>query len=465
MKNSTKNYTAAKQFLEVQLPMYQQQGSAALKMGLQNSLELDQALGHPHKSYPIIHIAGTNGKGSVAHMLAAVLQAAGYRVGLFTSPHYNDFRERAKINGQFIGKDAVAAFVANYEGLLLEVQPSFFEATMMMALDYFRSEKVDIAIIEAGVGGRLDATNIVQPILSVITNISLDHTDILGSTRTAIAAHKAGIIKKNTPIVIGQDDAETNSVFVAKATSENASWVFAPRRFKAIQKNMRLEGLVFDIYKINGIDNVNNKNEEGRPKYADLLLGIGGAYQQENLITALSCFEILNLNSVFKIREQNIYDGLENIQSLTSMIGRWQILQREPLVIVDSAHNLEGIKAIAEQLQQLQQSNELNYQKLWLIIGIVKGKDAHAFFKYLPKRNAEYYFVQLENPRSMDAFEVQKIARQNNIWGIVFPNVKGAVAAAKMFAGGNAALAKKHLIFVGGSSYTLAEMELYQSAD
>lgn len=412
--------------------MFTRVGAVALKKDLHNTIAMCAALDNPQAKFKSIHIAGTNGKGSTSHMLAAVLQKAGYKTGLYTSPHLKDFRERIRINGKMVSKSFVKDFVKNQTEIIQETEPSFFEVTVAMAFDYFAKEKVDIAVIEVGLGGRLDSTNIITPELSVITNISLDHTNILGNTLPEIAFEKAGIIKKNIPVVIGERQSETENVFIQKAIQENSQITFA-------QDNLRLENLrqknpllSMDIYQGKGLG------------YKNLALDLTGTYQSKNIVTVIQ--SILKLKELgFNIPDKAIYSSLNKVKKLTGLQGRWQTLSTNPLVICDTGHNKAGITEV------IQNINNTSFEKLHIVIGMVKDKDINGVLAILPK-NAIYYFCEPDLERALPAKDLAEKAARFKLKGEIFINVKSALEAAKTKAKNN------DLIFVGGSTFVVAEI-------
>jgi dihydrofolate synthase/folylpolyglutamate synthase len=415
--------------------MFQRVGPQAFKKDLGNIIRACQALGNPHQQFNCIHIAGTNGKGSVAHFLAAVFTAAGYKTGLYTSPHYKDFRERIKIDGQLIPKKYIVDFVSQHKTIFEEIKPSFFEWTAALAFDFFANEKVDMVIIETGLGGRLDSTNIVTPMMSVITNIGFDHVDILGDTLPLIAAEKAGIIKPNTPVIIGESHPETAPVFIEKAKKENAPIYFADQLLNAdlIKKEKD-----YSIYRI---------MENDKTLFKELQLQHQGRYQQKNIITSIYSLLIFKNKHPewFPNFNESIRYGLSNLKKLSSFIGRWDIISTDPLIIVDSAHNEDGIQ------QAINALNELKFDHLHFVIGVVSDKSHNKTFSLLPK-NSTYYFAKANIPRGLDATELRQKAAQFNLFGKSYSSVKKALAAAKKSAN------KKDLIFVGGSIFTVAEV-------
>lgn len=391
-----------------QLPMFQTQGASAYKKDLTNTLLLVNQLKHPERKFKSIHVAGTNGKGSTSSMIASILQEAGYKVGLYTSPHLKDFRERIRINGEMISEEFVVDFVAFNKPFFEENQLSFFEMTVGLAFDYFAKEQVDVAVIEVGMGGRLDSTNIITPLVSVITNIGLDHTQFLGDTLPKIAAEKAGIIKSNIPVVIGECLDETKSVFVAKSKTENAPIYFA-------QDNPE----VF---------------------YECALLG---DYQIHNKKTVLQTIELLQ--SQFKIEDNHIMLGLKNVILNTGLLGRWQILKQKPFVVCDTAHNSHGLKVVVNQISKHQ------FETLHVVLGVVNDKDLDTILPLFPK-NAKYYFCKPNLLRGLNAELLQVKAANFGLQGEVFDSVSSAYIAALDVA------QDADFIYIGGSTFVVAEI-------
>lgn len=434
MTNSPKrNYKETLDYLFYQLPMFQRIGPAAFKKDLGNILALSEALGNPHLQFRSIHLAGTNGKGSTAHMLAAVLQAAGYKVGLYTSPHYRDFRERIKINGEFIGEQQVVDFVERHEGIFAQVKPSFFEITVAMAFSYFATEKVDVAVVETGLGGRLDSTNILQPELSIITNISFDHQQFLGNTLPAIAGEKAGIIKENTPVVIGETQTETQPIFTEKAKQVGAPISFADQEIEAKPIRSTASSTTFEIWR------------KGELWLEELEVDVKASYQNLNLQTVLQALLVLKENHLFNWGLPSLQAGLQQLRKLSRFLGRWQILDRDPLIIADSAHNEGGLKPTLEQLL------ELPYHNLHLVFGTVRDKELDKVLPLLPKV-ATYYFAKADVPRGLEADRLKEAASKEGLKGEAYTSVPGALEAAKR------AATKEDVIFVGGSIFVVAEV-------
>lgn len=407
------NYQKTLDYFFERLPMFQRIGATAYKANLDNTIAICKLLNNPENKFKSIHIAGTNGKGSTSHMLASVLQSSGLKVGLYTSPHLKDFRERIKINGKMIPQQNVIDFVNKYIQQLAEeqIQPSFFEMTVGLAFDYFANEKVDIAVIEVGLGGRLDSTNVITPEISVITNISYDHTALLGNTIEKIAIEKAGIIKINIPVVIGETQTETKSIFIQIAKEKNAPIIFADK------------------------SSFEYKNIE-----TDLL----GMYQQKNIKTVLASIDVLKKKG-FQISDKAICDGLKNVVKQTGLLGRWQILSQNPLCIADTGHNEAGIKEVVHQISQIP------HQQLHFVIGMVNDKDISEILRLLPE-NAIYYFCKAKIPRALDAEDLKNQALVFGLKGNIYSSVAEAFSSAKQNAD------EKDLIFIGGSTFVVAEV-------
>lgn len=425
-------YKRTLDYLFKQLPMFQRVGPVAFKKDLTNILALAELLGQPQKQFPSIHIAGTNGKGSVAHMLSAILQAQGYKTGLYTSPHYYDFRERIKINGQKVDKSFIIDFVESHKASFTGLNPSYFEINVAMAFDYFAKQKVDIAVIETGLGGRLDSTNIVEPLLSIITNISFDHVNFLGNTLPAIAGEKAGIIKKGKPIVVGETHRETKPVFEKKAEELGSQITFADQHYEAKLLSTDLEHSFFDIFK------------DDQLVFGNLKANLLGGFQTKNLVTALQSVEQLQELDL-AINEEAIRDGLGDLKRIANFIGRWQVLNHRPLTIADSAHNEAGLELVIGQLKSLK------YQRLHFVYGTVNDKDPTKALPFLPKE-AIYYFAKANIPRGLDAKTLQEMAKSYGLNGRAYISVKNALQAAKKKAGPD------DLIFIGGSIFVVGEV-------
>jgi len=415
--------------------MFQRTGPAAYKNNLDNTMRLDELYGHPHKNYKTIHVAGTNGKGSVSHMLAAILQSAGYKTGLYTSPHLKDFRERIRINGKMIPESEVVDWVNNYRinNDLWKIDPSFFELTVALAFDYFAREKVDVAIMEVGLGGRLDSTNIITPELSVITNIGLDHVNLLGDTKAKIAGEKAGIIKPKIPVVIGESDEETTPVFKQVAAEKDAPLLFADAEYVV-------------SYATLGIDGKQNVHFEknGEAVAGAIQLDLLGAYQHKNLPTVLKSVDLLREKG-FDISSSALKDGLANVVGLTGLLGRWQIVGNNPLIVCDTGHNEDGIKALVKQI------NNTAYKNLHIVFGTVGDKNPDQVLALLPK-NAQYYFVRADIERALNENKLKARATAFGLRGESFVSVKEGFAKALETA------QKQDMIFVGGSTFVVAEI-------
>lgn len=432
MKKHT-SYKATTDFLFSQLPMYQRIGKSAYKANLNNTLKLDQHLNHPHRHYKTIHVAGTNGKGSVSHMLASVLMESGLKVGLYTSPHLKDFRERIRVNQETISEDEVVAFVNNNIEIIDELKPSFFELTVAMAFDHFAQQKIDIAVIEVGLGGRLDSTNIIRPDLAIITNIGLDHTQFLGTTLPEIAREKGGIIKPNTPVVIGETQPETIQTFKSIAKENKSLLIEASKSYSAPYSTRSITNQqIFQIYKGDIV------------AYRDLACDLLGIYQQKNICTALTAIDQLK-ELGYNIENSSIYNGIKNVKGNTSLIGRWHILEHNPIVVCDIAHNYDGLKEVIDQI------SNTPHKALHIIIGMVNDKDTEKILNLLPK-HAHYYFTKANIPRSMSEYDLEKIGGLAELKGSSYPNVQAALKKAKKNASSN------DLIFIGGSTFVVSEI-------
>lgn len=424
-------YQQTLDYLFARLPMYQRIGAAAYKANMDNILKIAELLGKPHSKLSCIHIAGTNGKGSSSHMLAAVMQRCGYKTGLYTSPHLTDFRERIKINGKMIPKNYVVDFVQKHKEAFERIEPSFFEWTVGLALDYFVAEEVDVAIIEVGLGGRLDSTNIITPKAALITNISLDHMNLLGDTLEKISKEKAGIIKPRIPVVISQYQSETAPVFNAIAKEQKAPIEYADKNYK-ILKHVFSKGLMHV--------EVLNKKEEIVQQYQMDLTGI---YQLKNLLGVLNVLEFVE-KAGFLIEPDHIKAALKNVCGITGLRGRWQKLGEKPLIIADTGHNEAGIKQIIDNFRNLE------FTQLHFIFGAVNDKDVSKILGLLPK-DATYYFVKANIPRALDENELMKEAYKLKLAGKAYPTVEGGFKAAKK------AAKKTDLIFIGGSTFVVGD--------
>jgi dihydrofolate synthase/folylpolyglutamate synthase len=427
------NYTDCLAYLYDNLPMYQRIGAAAYKENLDNTIALMEHLKHPEKKFKSIHIAGTNGKGSVSHNLASIYQEAGFKTGLYTSPHLVDFRERIRVNGEQITKKFVGDFVKKNKSFLDELRPSFFEMTVAMAFSYFAQQKVDIAIIEVGMGGRLDSTNVITPQLSIITNIGYDHMQFLGNTLKDIAREKAGIIKENVPVVIGEILPETAEVFIQAAKEKNAPIIFADEVLQTRKHKLLLKEDGFWLtFKVKTNDNVSRK----------YVTQLAGDYQISNFKTIFTACDVIGKTI---LSDNDVKNGIENCIVNTNLMSRWQVLQQRPLCIVDVAHNLSGMQYVAEQLVQTPHEN------LYIVLGMVSDKDITQILSILPKQ-ATYFFCKPDIPRGLDAGELQSKAEEFGLDGKVYSSVKRAYTAAKRTA------RKNDLVFVGGSTFTVAEV-------
>ena len=423
------NYKETVNYLFNCVPMFQKEGSTAYKAGLSTTLALDEHLNHPHTQFKTIHVGGTNGKGSTSHTLAAILQEAGYKVGLYTSPHLIDFRERIRINGMPISEEFVVDFIAEYRAFYEPLSPSFFELTTAMAFDYFSKNQIDVAIIEVGLGGRLDCTNIINPDLSIITNISNDHNQFLGNTLAEIAREKGGIIKENIPIVIGEFVAETRPIFEEIADKVNAPIYFAQDNSLVDEAESREMASGWDYMAI---------------PYGHLKGELGGLCQLMNTNTVLTALPLL-LQMGYKISESNIRAGFEQVTKLTGLMGRWQELQSAPRMVCDTGHNVAGISTIVKQL------SHQDYKKLHFVLGMVNDKDIRGVLALLPK-NATYYFTQASVQRAMPANELADLAGEQGLHGTVYSSVKEATLATLKDANPD------DFIFIGGSSFIVADL-------
>jgi dihydrofolate synthase/folylpolyglutamate synthase len=404
--------------------MFQRIGAAAYNRDLTNTLALCEAVGNPQEKFKSIHVAGTNGKGSSSHMIAAILQSAGYKTGLYTSPHLKEFTERIRINGNEVNQSFVVNFVNRIKPSIEKINPSFFEMTVAMAFDYFASQKVDVAVIEVGLGGRLDSTNVITPLVSLITNISYDHKDLLGDTLQKIASEKAGIIKRNVPVVISEYQQEVADVFERKAAEENASLEFASKSFS-------FDGL--NIWKGKSI------------RLKDVHPQLKGNYQTKNIPGVVLAIDKL-IEMGFSINENSLRQGIEQVTTLTGLKGRWQKLGDKPLVIADTGHNEAGIQEIVHQI------HTVKHDHLHMVIGMVKDKDITSVLRLLPKE-AFYYFCQANIPRAMNANDLANHAKQFNLNGEIISDVNNAIKRAKERATEN------DFLFIGGSTFVVAEIE------
>jgi len=432
------DYPQTLQYLYDQLPMFTRVGASAYKEDLDNTIELCKRLGNPQHQFKSVHIAGTNGKGSTSHMLAAVLQVAGYKTGLYTSPHLRDFRERVRINGQMISEEQVIGFVAAHQRDFEDIQPSFFEMTVGLAFDIFAKEQVDIAIIEVGLGGRLDSTNIISPLLSVITNIGWDHMNILGNTLQLIAAEKAGIIKPGIPVIIGEYQPEVADIFLRKAAKEETEISFASDEWESEVRSLESKVNVTQY-----LDLTIHK-KDSRLQTIDLQLDLPGTYQLKNVKTVLSAVEQLRLQG-FVITTEHLQTALRQVKTLTGLHGRWEVLSTHPLTICDTGHNPDGIQEVLKNIAATP------YEHLHFVMGMVNDKDISKVLAMLPK-NATYYFCKPDIPRGLEAENLQQQAEALGLHGDTYPTVKQALQSAQK------AAKKADLVFVGGSTFVVAEI-------
>jgi dihydrofolate synthase/folylpolyglutamate synthase len=421
-------------YLFSRLPMFSRIGMAAFKKDLINIRRLCDFLDHPYKKFKSIHIAGTNGKGSVSHMLAAILQTAGYKTGLYTSPHLKDFRERIKINGEMVREKFVIGFTEKIKPVIEEIDPSFFEITVAMAFEYFAEQKVEIAIVETGLGGRFDSTNIVTPELSVITNIGWDHMNILGDSLEKIAFEKAGIIKENVPAVIGETIPETEKIFEHVAKEKNAALVIASEKRQAIGWHWEKHELVVEVAK------------QHRTDHQLYRLDLPGIYQTKNLVTVLEICSQLQQQG-WKIEEENIKTGLQQTKKITDLHGRWDVVHSHPLIVLDVAHNEDGIKMLMEQVEVT------DHEHLHIILGIVKDKEPEKILPLFPKL-ADYYFTQANIPRALNAEILKEKAEPFELKGEIYSDVNAAIKAALANA------AKDDMILICGSVFLIGEINV-----
>lgn len=427
-------YQETLDYMFSQLPMFHRIGKSAYKANLDNTLALDEFFGHPHRQFKSIHVAGTNGKGSTSHMLASILQDAGLKVGLYTSPHLRDFRERIKVNGVEVSERYVVDFVETHKHLFETVQPSFFEMTVALAFKYFAEEMVDVAVVEVGMGGRLDSTNIISPLVSVITNIGFDHTEFLGDTLAKIAGEKGGIIKDGIPVVVGETHVETSPVFEEIAKDRNAKLVFADQKYAVTETFLQEDDIqVFSVEDCNGVSAYNN-----------LEVDLQGSYQRKNILTVLAAVD--ELKPYFpELSEATIRKGLRHASKQTGLRGRWYQLSANPLTICDTGHNVDGITFIVDQIAKTP------YEKLFWVFGMVSDKDISKVITLLPK-DAYYIFTQASIPRAMDAELLAEKCNAVGLKGEVEKNVQKALLRAKKMASNN------DLIFIGGSTFVVAEV-------
>lgn len=426
-------YRETLEYMFNQLPAYHMVGKAAYKGDLVNTIALDKYFGHPHLKYPSIHVAGTNGKGSVSHMIASVLQEAGYKTGLFTSPHLLDFRERIRVNGDMIPEATVVGFVCEHREIFEEIKPSFFEMTVFMAFEYFKKSAVDVAVIEVGLGGRLDSTNIISPVLSVITNIGHDHMDLLGNTLEKIAVEKAGIIKKAVPLIISETQHKLKDIFISMAQNEGSPITFADEMFSCFfHEDDRVKSerryLAEDL--------------KTTQQYAGISV-LCGDYQLRNLKAVYN--SAMNLKSVFSISDLNISEGIRNVIRNTGFAGRWHVLDNEPFTICDTAHNREGLEIVLEQIKRIPKS------ALHIVLGFVNDKDLDSVLPLFPVE-ANYYFTRASVPRALNEEILKEAASKYGLSGECFPDVLSALTRARKKS------AKSDLIFIGGSTFVVGDV-------
>ncbi len=428
------NYQETLEYLYTQLPMFSRIGPPAFKHDLVNTIALCDALGNPQTKFKSVHIAGTNGKGSVSHMLAAILQTAGYKTGLYTSPHLKDFRERIKINGNMIPEEAVTDFTKTIKALIEKIEPSFFEITVAMAFDYFAKEKVDIAIVETGLGGRLDSTNIIRPELSIITNIGYDHMNMLGDTLEKIAFEKAGIIKTGIPAVIGELIPETEQLFLQTANEKNAPLTVASNKRHSMDWHWSKHNLIVEVAEEHHTD---------QKKYE---LDLPGIYQTKNVLTVLEACSLLKQNG-WPLTDENIYQGLKHTKKITGLHGRWEIIHTAPVVVLDVAHNTDGIQQLVQQIEVTA------HHQLHIILGMVTDKEVDKILTMLPK-NAIYYFTKAQVPRAIKETELQQRAIAANLNGKTFEEVNEALQHALQHAH------PEDMILVCGSVFLVGEVNI-----
>lgn len=419
------------------LPVFHRDGEKAFKGDLTNILKISEYLGNPHLKFKTIHVAGTNGKGSTSHFLSAILQSAGYKTGLYTSPHLKDYIERFRINGVSIQKANIVSFIQEHKDFIEKLQPSFFELSVGIAFDFFAKEKVDIAVIEVGLGGRLDSTNIIIPELSVITNIGFDHVNILGDTLAKITSEKAGIIKPKVPVVVSEYNEETKPVFLEKSQATVSEIYFASENLKVIERESLSTKLIVDVYSVD--------DTEETLLYKNLSSQLIGKYQLKNIAGVIQSIEVLNKTG-FTISDEALRNGISDVVDLTGLKGRWQILSESPLTICDTGHNEHGLKSVLSQISKLQVKNK------YFILGFVKDKNVDEILNLFPK-DGIYYFCQPENPRFMPAENLIEIAKSHGISGYSILSVNEALEFVQNLA------QKDDFIYVGGSTYVVAELD------
>ncbi len=427
-------YKETLEFLYRQLPAYQRIGKAAYKADLDTTLALDDYFGNPHKAFKTIHIAGTNGKGSVAHILASVLAEAGYKTGLYTSPHLRDFRERIKINGVMIPEDKVVDFVAEHWGAMEKHEPSFFEMTVAMAFAHFANEKTDVAVVEVGMGGRLDSTNIVTPLLSVITNIGTDHLEFLGPTLSDVAREKGGIIKQGIPVVIGETAPFSEQVFRTIAGDRKSPLYFADTLW---------ECNLGEIDNLTGIRDFSVSEKKSEGPAIEGTIPLGGSYQTKNIQTVME--SVRQIRKTLSVDDAHLFSGIRNVVRNTGLLGRWQILGTNPLTICDTGHNKEGLEHVMSQLKAIE------HEKLRIVLGVVNDKDLSTVLPLFPV-DAEYYFTRAALPRALDENLLMARAKEYGLRGHSFATVADALHRA------TADAADRDLVFIGGSTFVVAEI-------
>ena len=444
-------YQQTLEYLFNSLPMYHRIGQAAYKADITNTVHLMVHLGNPEKKFRSIHVAGTNGKGSVSHMLASVLMQAGYKVGLYTSPHLVDFRERIRINGQMIPQERVTHFVEQHRDYMQTLQLSFFEMTVGLAFDYFASEQVDVAVVEVGMGGRLNSTNVITPDLCIITNIGFDHTQFLGDTLPKIAVEKAGIIKQHVPVVIGETHPETKPVFEQRAAEMQAPIYFADDHYRIIpidEPSPSSDTLAFPNLKFSIL------NSQFSTFNSQFTCPLTGSYQLKNLATLFQALELLPTVG-YNIAEQHVRDGIARVVEDTGLHGRWEKMDEKPLTICETAHNADGVAAMLHKL------SEIPYHHLHIIYGCVNDKDFRSILRMLPHERTTYYYSQPSVPRALPVGQLAAAAADLGMVGETFPQVAGAISAAR-----HAADVQRDLVLVTGSIFLVADaIALYHSAD
>lgn len=427
------NYAETVDYLFTKLPMYSRIGAAAYRHDLDNTWRLSEFAGNPERRFKSVHIAGTNGKGSTSHMLAAIFQQAGYKTGLYTSPHLKDFRERIRVNGEFITESAVVDFVERTRLLTETLDPSFFELTVVMAFDYFARQQVDIAIVEVGLGGRLDSTNIITPELSVITNISYDHMNILGDTLAKIAFEKAGIIKTGVPVIIGETHPETEPIFAQRAHEQQAPIFFADKRRYVADWNYQRHRLIAEV----AASPVANDKQY-------YTLDLAGIYQTKNLITVLEAIHLLR-NKGWILEQHHVLQALQQVKRLTGLHGRWEIIHEHPDIVLDVAHNEDGVRQLLRQIELT------DHEELHIVLGMVKDKDISGVLSLLPMQ-AHYYFTRARIPRALPEYELATQASAAGLKGLSYPTVPEALAAARSHA------RARDLVVICGSVFVVAEV-------